>query len=66
MAIVKVIELLAESNKSWEDATQNALKESSKTVNNIQAIYIKDFKAVVENGEISAYRVNAKVSFKVE
>ncbi len=65
MAIVKVIEVLAQSEKSWEDATQMALEEASKTVRNIQSIYIKEFQAVVENEKISTYRVNAKISFLV-
>lgn len=65
MAIVKVIELLAESNKGWEDAAQIALTEAKKTVKNIESIYVKDMKAIVENGEITKYRVNAKVSFLV-
>lgn len=65
MSVVKVIELMANSNKSWEDATQNALNEAKKTVKNIESIYVKDMKAIVENGEISNYRVNTKVSFKV-
>lgn len=63
MSIVKVIEVLAESEKSWEDATQQALKEASKSIRDIENIYIKDFKAIVEDGKISKYRVNAKVSF---
>ena len=66
MAIVKVIEVLAQSDKSWEDATQQALKEASKTVRNIQSIYIKEFQALIEGGEIANYRVNAKISFLVE
>ncbi|NLG73439.1 MAG: dodecin domain-containing protein [Chloroflexi bacterium] len=67
MAIVKVIEVLAQSPTSWEDATREALREVSKTVRNIQTLYIKDFQAVVdEQGEITAFRVNAKVSFIVE
>jgi len=66
MTIVKVIEVLAESDKSWEDATQQALKEASKSVRNIQSIYIKEFQAVVENNNVSRYRVNAKISFKYE
>jgi flavin-binding protein dodecin len=65
MAVVKVIELLAQSDKSWEEATNEALKEASKTVNNIQAIYINDLKAIVEENKVVAYRVNAKVSFVV-
>ncbi len=66
MAIVKVIEVLAQSNKSWEDATQEALKEASKSVRNIQSIYIKEFQAVVANNQIVNYRVNAKISFVIE
>lgn len=66
MAIVKVIEVIAQSEDSWEDATQQALVEASKTVRNIQSIYIKEFQADVENNEISNYRINAKVSFLVE
>ncbi|MGD2047859.1 MAG: dodecin family protein [Chloroflexota bacterium] len=66
MAIVKVIEVLAQSEDSWEDATQQALVEASKTVRNIQSIYIKEFQADVENNEITNYRVNAKISFLVE
>ncbi|MDZ7764725.1 MAG: dodecin family protein [Melioribacteraceae bacterium] len=65
MSIVKVIELIAESDKSWEDATKNALTEAQKTVKNIESIYIKDMKAIVKGGDISKYRVNAKVSFRV-
>ena len=66
MAIVKVIEVLAQSDKSWEDATRQALVEASKSVRNIQNIYIKEFQAIVENNQIVNYRVNAKISFLIE
>lgn len=66
MSIVKVIEVLAESNKSWEDAAEQALKEAAKSVRNIKSIYIKDFQAVVENDKITRYRINAKISFMYE
>ncbi len=65
MSVVKVIEILAQSPKSWEDAAQMALTEASRTLDNIQSIYIKDFKAIVNDGKISEYRINAKVSFVV-
>ena len=65
MAILKVIEVLAQSEKGWEAATEEALKEASKTVRNIQSIYIKDFQAIVENEKIVNYRINAKISFLV-
>ena len=66
MGVVKVIELLAQSDTSWEDATQKALMEASKTVRNIKSIYVKEFQAIVENDQITKYRVNAKVSFSLE
>jgi len=64
--VVKVIELLSQSSKSWEDATQSAMNEASKTLRNIRSIYIKEFTAEVENGKVSNYRINAKVTFDLE
>lgn len=66
MAIVKVIEVIASSDKSFDDAVQNALKEASKSVKNISSIYVKEMKANVENNQIVSYGVNAKVSFTVD
>lgn len=65
MAIVKVIEVLAESSESWEAATQSAVTNAAKTVRNIENVYIKHFKAEVEGDKIVKYRVNAKISFIV-
>lgn len=66
MAIVKVVEVIAESEKSWEDAAKVAVKEASKTVRNIKHLYVEHQQAVVEEGKIVKYRVNAKVSFVVD
>lgn len=66
MAVVKVIEILAESKISWEDATKEAVKEVAKTIKNIQSVYVESFQAVVKDNEITKYRVDVKVSFIVE
>jgi flavin-binding protein dodecin len=66
MAVVKVIELLAQSDKSWEDAAQQAVDAAAKSVRNIKAIYIENLQGVVEDQKIVGYRVDAKVSFVVE
>lgn len=66
MAIVKVIEILAESENGWEDATQEAVNEATKTVKNIRSVYVRNLQAVVENDKIVSYRVNAKISFVIE
>ena len=63
MAVVKVIEILAESNVSWEDAAQNAVTEVAKTVSNIQNLYVKNTQALVQGNKIVQYRLDAKVSF---
>lgn len=65
MAIMKVIEVLANSEKSWEDATRKAVAEASKTVKNISSVYVQEQSAVVNDGEISEFRVNVKVTFSV-
>ncbi len=66
MAVVKVVEILAQSPNSWEDATKEALRVASQTIQGIQSVYIKEFQAVVENNQITAYRVDAKISFVVK
>lgn len=65
MAILKVIEILANSTKSWEDATNNAVIEASKTVKEISSVYVQDFSTTVENGKVKEYRVNVKLTFSV-
>lgn len=66
MAIVKVIEVIASSEKSIDDAVRNCLKEVSKTVHNIDSIYVKDIKAHVKGDQISSFGVICKVSFRVD
>ena len=61
--MLKVIEVLAESDKSWEDAAQNAVKRATETLDNVKSIYIENFEAKVENGVITKYRINAKITF---
>lgn len=66
MGILKVIEVLAESPKSWEDAAQHAVAHAGKTVRNIKSIYVKELDASVGNGGILKYRINAKISFMLD
>ena len=66
MSVVKVIEILAQSEKSWEDAAQTAVTAASKSVRNIKSLYIDGMQAMVEDNKIVEFRVNAKISFVVE
>ena len=65
MAILKVIEVLSNSNDSWEDATKRAVKNASKTVKNIRSVYVQEQSAVVKDGEVEEFRVNLKVTFEI-
>lgn len=66
MKILKVIEVMANSNKSWEDAAQKAITEAGKTLDNIRSIYIQDHSASVDKNKIVDYRITAKISFEIE
>ncbi|GAB1857875.1 hypothetical protein MHTCC0001_27120 [Flavobacteriaceae bacterium MHTCC 0001] len=66
MAVLKVIEVLANSEKSWEDATKKAVAQAAKSVKNIRSVYVQDQSASVEDGEISDFRVNVKITFEVK
>jgi len=63
---VKVIEVIGESSKSWEDAAQNAVKAAAKTVRNIVGIEAVGWTAAVKNGEITKYKTTTKIAFGVE
>ncbi|MBW1294637.1 dodecin family protein [Aquimarina litoralis] len=65
MAIVKVIEVIAASEKGWEDAAKNGVKEASKTLKNIKSAWISDQKLIIDDGEIKEYRVILKISFEI-
>lgn len=64
--MVKIIEVIAASDKGFTEATQVALEEASKTVKNIKSIYIKEMNANVEDNKIVSYGVNAKISFEID
>jgi len=66
MAVLKVIEVLSGSPTSWEDATQKAVAKASESVKGIKSAWVKDQSVKVEDGKVTEYRVNLKVSFEVK
>lgn len=66
MAVLKVLEILGNSKVSFEDAVQNIINESAKTVRNIKSVYVQDMQVLVKDNKINEYRVNAKVTFGIE
>jgi len=66
MSVAKIIEINAESKKSFEDAIQKGIKTASKSVHNIKGAWIKEQQIVVEEGEVVKYRVDMKVTFLLD
>lgn len=66
MSVVKVLEIMSNSEKSWEDATKVGIKKASKSVKNIKSAFVKSHSVVVSNEEVTEYRVTLKISFEVD
>ena len=66
MPIVKVIEVISSSEKGIEDALQQAVTEASKTIHNIDSVFVKDIKAHVKDNKITTYGVICKISFRLD
>ena len=66
MSVAKISEITASSSKSFEDAVRKGIRKMSETVDNIEAAWVKEQKVVVEDGEVTAYRVTLKVTFIVK
>ena len=65
MSIAKVIEVIAEG-ESVEAAIENAVQQATDTLRNVRTVYVKNIQALVRDGKITTYRLNAKVTFVVD
>ena len=63
MAVAKVTEIWSASTKSFDDAVRVGIERADKTLKNIKSAWVQEQKAKVENGKITEYRVNMKVTF---
>ncbi len=66
MSIIKVLEVMSNSTKSWEDAAQNAVAHAAKSLHNIRSVWVQDQSAIVNNNKITEYRVTVKLSFEID
>ena len=63
MSVARVTEIIASSNKSFEDAIEKGIKRAVKTLKNVEGAWVKEQKVIVKNGKMSEYRVDLKVTF---
>ena len=66
MKVLKVIEVLASSDTSWEDATKKAVSKASESLKNIRSAYVQEQSVTVKDGKVSEFRVNLKITFELE
>lgn len=64
--VVKVIELVGTSPHNWTEAVDEAVKEATKTLDNIVGVEVTNFTARVENGRVVQYKANVKLAFPVK
>lgn len=62
----KIIELVGSSEKSWEEAAQNAVKTASQSLKDLRIAEVIKFDMKIENGKVAAYRARINLSFKYE
>lgn len=63
MSVAKIIEISAESPKSFDDAVRQGIERAGRTVQNIQSAWLKEQQVVIENQKITVYRVILKITF---
>lgn len=66
MSVAKVVEITAESEKSFEDAVRKGVKRAGKTIKKMRSAWVKDQEAVIKGGEVVAFRVSLKVTFVLD
>jgi flavin-binding protein dodecin len=66
MSVYKIVEIIGTSPKSWEDATQNALKTAAKSLEELRIAEVVRQDVTVEKGKITAYRIRLNLSFKYQ
>jgi flavin-binding protein dodecin len=63
MAVARVTEITASSNKSFEDALNVGVSRACETLKNVEGAWVQDQKVIIKDGKIVEYRVNMKVTF---
>ncbi|WP_456423299.1 dodecin family protein [Lutibacter sp.] len=66
MSVMKVIEVMASSDKSWEDATRKAVSHAGKSINHIKSAFVQSQSVVVNGSSVEEFRVNVKITFEVK
>ena len=64
--ITRVTELSATSEQSLEAAINRGIQRATSTLRNVESAWIKDMNVMIENGRITAYKVNMAITFVLD
>ncbi|MFT5221746.1 MAG: flavin-binding protein dodecin [Glaciecola sp.] len=65
MAVIKTIDLVGVSGKSWQDAAECALEEASKTLRGVEGMTVLDQTAIVEDGKVTEFQTHVQIRFRI-
>ena len=66
MSIARVTELSAISEQGFEDAINQAVARATKTLRGVEGAWVKDQNVMIEDGNITGYKVNVEITFQLE
>lgn len=66
MSVARITEIIASSDKGFDDAVEKGVERACKTLNKVQGAWVQDQKVTVKDGKVSEYRVTLKVTFVLD
>ncbi len=66
MSVATVTEISATSEQGFEDAVRQGIARANKTLRNIEGVWVKDMNVMIEDGDITGYKVNLEVTFVLD
>lgn len=63
MSIAKITEISATSEKSFDDAVRRGIERAGKTLQGIKGAWVNEMNVQVEDGKVTTFRVNLRVTF---
>jgi dodecin len=66
LAVIKTIDLVGVSEKSWRDAADQALAEASKTIRGVTSMETLGTSCTVEDGAVTEYLTEVRIKFRIE
>ena len=66
MSVAKTVELTARSDKSFDDAIEEGVKKASESIKGMRQAWVSGQKVFIEDGKVSSYQVDLKVTFVVD